>query len=415
MKMRNLKFIPYIFLLLLTGCDKSNIDVQEPVVDVPIIDTVRVESFSKIAEMTNDFGWKLFQEVAKGIKESNVLVSPLSVQTALSMAVNGADGATANEMLDVLGCAGCNVKDLNLRTAQLRELMEEQSGHPRLISANGVFYDPDRIDVLESFIQTVTNDYRAGFREYDFGDPSTKDKINQWVLENTDGKIDKIIDKINGNDIAFLINALHFKADWAIGFHPSMTKTGIFTTAQNTEVSVDYVSADHKFTTATRDSFNLVDLPFKDSTYTLSLIQPTENLATQPDWFSHLKASDLRDMWSSMSFKRAIVSFPKLNIEYEEELKDALIRMGIKEAFSEFSANFSNLGQSPGRIYMSKVSHKAVLKVDEKGAEGAAVTSVGISYTSSPPVFTYNRPFVIVLRHTSTNTILFAGLVNDPS
>src|SRR5690242_15202319 len=106
--------------------------------------------------------------------------------------------------------------------------MEEQSGHPRLLSANGIFYDPEKINLLETFIQTVSNDYRAAFQEYNFSDPSTLNNINNWVKENTDGKIDKIIDEINGSDIVFLINALHFKADWAIGFNKAETYSGTF-------------------------------------------------------------------------------------------------------------------------------------------------------------------------------------------
>ncbi len=118
-----------------------------------------------------------------------------------------------------------------------------------------------------------------------------------------------------------------------------------------------------------------------------------------------------------MFYSRAIVTFPKLDIEYEQELIDPLERMGMLSPFSTTDADFAKLGHAliGPNIYISKVKHKAVLKVDEKGAEGAAVTSIGFSTTSLPPIFSYDRPFVIVLRHTVTNAILFVGLVNDPS
>jgi len=237
------------------------------------------------------------------------------------------------------------------------------------------------------------------------------------VKENTDGKIDKIVDEIGENDIAFLINALHFKADWATGFHEGFTYSNMFTTAERTEVPVEYVSGDRNFSTAQGQSFRMVDLPFKDTTYSLTLVQPFGTVGDQPDWILLLKSSDLIDMWNNLSYGRAIVSFPKLDIEYDEELKDHLMRMGITEAFSQWNADFSNLGHALKGpiIYISKVRHKAVLKVDEKGAEGAAVTSINFSYTSYPPQFTFDKPFVIVLRHMPTNAILFAGLINDPS
>ncbi len=187
--MKNLSYLLILTVLTLFSCDKNTVS------DTPK-DPVPVEDVQAIADMSGDFGWKLFQELAKGETAENVLISPLSVQTALTMAVNGADGETLNEMLAVLGCEGCDVRDLNTQTKQLRVLMEEQAGHPRLTSANGFFYDDNRIHVLETFIQTLSDDYKAGFETYDFGDAATVDKINAWVKENTGDKIDGIIDEI---------------------------------------------------------------------------------------------------------------------------------------------------------------------------------------------------------------------------
>ncbi|HLF65679.1 MAG TPA: serpin family protein [Saprospiraceae bacterium] len=406
--MKNLSLFLCVALSVLLSCDKNTVSPKDP---------VPVEDVQAIANISGDFGWKLFQELAAGETAENVLISPLSVQTALTMAVNGAKGETLSEMLSVLGCDGCDVKDLNTQTSQLRVLMEEQSGHPRLTSANGFFYDDNRVHVLESFIQTLSTDYRAGFQTYDFGDPATVDKINAWVKENTNDKIDGIIDEIGPLDLAFLINALHFKADWATGFSDELTYPGTFFTADGGEVQVSFVSADRNFSFAQQQYFSMVDVPFRDSTYSLSFIQPNDALASEADWLEQLKSSDLKAMWSALSYSRAWVNFPKLDLAYDKELIDPLERMGMTKAFSQQEADFSNLGHAliGPVIYISKVRHKAVLKVDEKGAEGAAVTSVGFSTTSLPPTFTFNKPFVIVLRHTPTNAMLFAGLVNDPA
>jgi len=410
--MRNLYSILCFLAFSFFACEKSNI-INDP----EIKDPVPVEDVLAIAAMSSDFGWNLFQEVAKCEEEKNVLISPISIQTALSMAVNGADGETPNEMLAVLGCAGCDVKDINKQTADLRILMEEQSGHPSLTSANGFFYDQNRIEVLESFVQTLVDDYRAGFQTYDFADPATVGKINGWVKDNTGGKIDGIIDEIGSLDLAFLINALHYKADWATGFSMELTHDATFTTADNRDITVSFVSADRNFSTVGRQYFRMVDIPFKDSTYTLSFVQPVGSMADNADWVRELASSDLKDMWSNLSYDRAIVNFPKLDLAYDIGLIDALKSLDMNKAFSEFEADFSNLGHAliGPVIYISKVRHKAVLKVDEKGAEGAAVTSVTFGTTSLPPTFTFDRPFAIVLRHTATNAILFAGLVNDPS
>jgi serine protease inhibitor len=319
-------------------------------------------------------------------------------------------------MLETLGCANCDLGDLNEQTSKLRELMEEQSGHPTLTSANGYFSDPTRIDLLDAFVETLTKSYDAGFVEYDFDDPATVGKINDWVKTHTNGKIEEIIDGIGGLDLAFLINALHFKADWATAFDPDLTFDWTFNTADGREVTVPFVSADRNFSTANNFDFRMVDMPFRDSTYSLSLVQPIGPVASEPEWTTELAAAELKEMWGNLAYGRAIVNFPKLDLEYDAGLIPSLKNLGISDAFSESAGNFSNMGQAliGPNIFISQVRHKAVLKVDEKGAEGAAVTSVTFGTTSLPPTFTFDKPFVLVLRHTATNAIVFAGLVNDP-
>ena len=96
------KFSYYLFILAIffSSCEKDNL------VDVtPYKGTVPVNEVDVISKITNDFGWKLFQEIAADATDENILISPLSVQTALSMAANGANGNTVEEMLNVLGWA----------------------------------------------------------------------------------------------------------------------------------------------------------------------------------------------------------------------------------------------------------------------------------------------------------------------
>jgi serpin B len=53
--------------------------------------------------------------------------------------------------------------------------------------------------------------------------------------------------------------------------------------------------------------------------------------------------------------------------------------------------------------------------VDEKGTKAAAVTSVEVGVTSAPPMFTADRPFLFAIRERLSGTILFVGLVHDPT
>ena len=92
--------------------------------------------------MNNSLSWKLFREEQKAKLGDNVLLSPWSIQTALHMALNGAKGNTLSEFLDLLDCQNCTVNSINEEQAKMTLLLEEQSGHPELTTANGFFMIP---------------------------------------------------------------------------------------------------------------------------------------------------------------------------------------------------------------------------------------------------------------------------------
>jgi serine protease inhibitor len=110
-----------------------------------------------------------------------------------------------------------------------------------------------------------------------------------------------------------------------------------------------------------------------------------------------------------------MVFFPKLKLTYDNDLINTLKTLGVQDAFSAQLADFTDLGTASNNIFINQIKHKAVLEIDEKGAEGAAVTSIGFGVTSAPPTFWFNRPFVLVLRHIPTNTLIFTGYVANPA
>ncbi len=384
-------------------------------VNEPVIDPIPVEDVQQIAEMNQQFGWKIFNQEQTAKPGENVLISPWSIQTALQMAVNGAKGNTLTEMLRLLGCETCEVASLNQFHGDLNTLLTLQSGHPTLTMANGYFYDPNRITLKPPFVTTLGEDYDCGFKDLDFrAEEASLAYINNWVKEGTKGKIDKILEKITDFDVAFLINALHFKADWATGFAPEATYTGEFTKADGSTVPVQLVNADRNFSFKQSDQFNLVDIPFRDSTYSISFIQPGQN-NTDAAWHKKIDATAWLAMYNGIQYERAIVNFPKLKLAYDNDLINTLKVLGVQDAFSDRNADFTDMGTAALNIFINQIKHKTVLNVDEKGAEGAAVTSIGFGVTSVPPTFYFNKPFVLVLRHIPTNTLIFMGYVADPA
>lgn len=76
--------------------------------------------------------------------------------------------------------------------------------------------------------------------------------------------------------------------------------------------------------------------------------------------------------------------------------------------------------QSRQKMYISKVLHKAVVDVSEKGTEAAAVTAVRMKLSDSADLsptiqFVADRPFFYVIRDRKTGVILFMGTLINPA
>ncbi len=409
--MTNLKLVlTCALLLLLSACKKDN-NPNTPVIKDP----VSVDNLTKVVEMNQMIGWSLFNQEHLSKPDENILISPFSIQTALFMACNGAKGNTLDEIQYAMGCQNCSLSDLNTLHKDLTTLLTEQSGSPSVTVANGFFYDENRVNVKQPFPSTLSAFYECGAENANFNDEQAAlNKINGWVKSNTNQKIEKILDKIEPLDVAFLINALHFKADWATGFASELTNSSPFTKSDGSSIPVDFVSADRLFSFVQSDQYNLVDIPFKDSTFAVSLIQASGN-NMNTNWHTKITPSLWKNLYSGIQYSRAIVYFPKMKLAYENDLIKSLRYLGVEEAFSDRDADFTDLGTANNNIFINQIKHKSVLEIDEKGAEGAAVTSIGFGVTSLPPTFGFNKPFVLVLRHIPTNTMMFTGYIADPS
>ena len=126
--------------------------------------------------------------------------------------------------------------------------------------------------------------------------------------------------------------------------------------------------------------------------------------------------SDYENIIGKLSIHNASLTMPKLKLSYKNELNKSLDALGMKDAFNPLLADFKSMATSINNIAIGKINHKAILEVDEKGAEGAAITSIGAIITEAPDylLLNFNKPSVIVIRHIESSALLFIGYVADP-
>lgn len=400
----------YLFFLLFVlsfACQKSEDETLSPA------DELEVEALEASLE---SFQWKLFQQVvAEADTNENLNISPLSIAAALYMTHQGAAAETRDKISGALDLPTAEA-EINLGKA-FENMMQELERSGALQSKNAIFWDKVRIQPKSEFLNYTKDFYHAALYDLDFSSPSALSEINGWVKSATQQRIEKILDQINSEEVMFLINALYFKGDWQFPFPEESTSKRIFTLTTGETVEADMMFQDiSTLRFYAGDDVSAVEMPFKDTAYSMILLLPRPG--SGPDQLIATIDTDrlIQLFDTDMQRGRIYLEVPRFEIDYTILLNEVLKKMGMELAFDPYHADFSNLGSAPeGNLYISRVNHKTYLKIDEKGAEGAAVTSVGVGVTSAPPAIRFDRPFVLLLRNRLSNTLVFAGKIEDPT
>ncbi len=370
----------------------------------------RIGTLDDLKSGMNTFNNAIFMDLFDK-EEENLLISPMSIETALYMAVNGANNNTLDEMMQTLGIADMNVNGLNASYGDLMSAMNQDSNGEMKV-ANSIWWD-DRMNLNDDFKNVMTQSFNADANMRTFND-ATKDEINSWAEEKTEGRIKKVLDEISADEVLFLINALYFIADWDNGFDIKLTGEQNFTLSNGTSVQVPTMQSDGQRKAFVTDDYSALIMPFKDDHYSMSFILPKDG-STINDLLANKSILDLStEIKLEAQEARYLISLPKFEISNKLMLNAPLQRLGIQDAFDKSNADLTNFGTADGNLFITRVLHDTFLKIDEKGAEGAAVTTIGVGTTSLPPSISFNKPFLFYITHESTDAMIFMGKIENP-
>jgi len=367
------------------------------------------ETDDKFVDSVADFSFELFKRTYD--KKKNSLVSPLSVMLALSMTANGAANETLAQMEKVLG-GDIMLDELN------EYLYTYVKGLPsikksRLNIANSIWYrDEEQLQISRDFLQRNADYYNAAIYKAPFDDQTLKD-VNNWVKVNTDGMIEKVLDKIKSEDMMYLINAVVFDAQWKYAYKKSDIKEGTFTTVDGKSLKVDFMNSRETGLIRTDNAIGFIK-PYHDDHYSFVALLPDEGLSLN-EFVASLSGDDFISMIENREPGNVIASMPRFSYEYEIVMNEPLIDMGMDDAFSPDDADFSRM-MAGGGLYIGEVLHKTYISVDDKGTKAAAVTKVTMELTSAPNnvYVTLNRPFVYAIVDNATNLPIFIGVLMEP-
>lgn len=376
-----------------------------------------------VPQLINTFSFALYREFKEG--EASLFVSPFSISTCLAMAYAGAEGKTAKQMGDVFGFPS----DKNDLLEALGNLLKNLSDDTRerayqLLVANAM-WGQKGYRFLPEYVELLAVKYGSEINEVDFKTQPeiTCQTINQWVQEKTQDKIKDIVQPHSIDPLTrlMLTNAVYFKGKWELPFDEYLTKLAPFKmktgTSETTEVDVAMMRTNAWFMYMENDDFQALELPYQGGELSMVILLPRE-IDGLSDFETSLMDKNLSSWVRMLQYVEVEVTLPKFRFTSEFSVGGLLQTMGMKDAFDQETADFSQMTQEKD-LFLASILHKAFVDVNEEGTEAAAVTGVAFALgepdldVPPPKIFRADHPFFFLIRHIASGTILFMGRISD--
>jgi serpin B len=397
--------------IILISCEKKDANVRSG--DSGNLVNITTEGYQQeIIDSANRFAFDLFKPVladAKGTE--NIMISPFSITSALSMTLNGAAGETFEAMKKTLGLEGKTLVQINKTYLKLMTEMIPVDKSVVLDIANSVWVDK-QLNVKQPFITDLQTFYKGEARDIDVTDPDAVNIVNDWIALKTQDKITEMLDKFDPGAAMLLINAVYFNGKWRYKFDKTDTKEEPFYVTPSDPKTVPMMHQIHNFKAIRNNSFTIVDIPYGQGNYTMVVVLPDKNM-TNSDVANSLTLSLWQEWMGLLADNSVVLSIPRFKYNYKRLLNKDLIDLGMSIAFTT-QADFSNI--SDQSLLITKILHQSFIDTNEEGTEAIAATIVEMGTGAAEPVdMKIDHPFLYFIRESSTGTIIFMGEVNDPT
>ena len=385
-----------------------------------------------IGQGNNRFALQLYQRLRDN--EGNVFFSPYSISTALAMTYAGAKGRTQQQMAEVL-CFPTSKGVLEKPGADQTPMSQEEFARlfGRIIKdhnvrggrktyelrvANALWGQRD-YEFLAPFVKLVEDQYGGHLEQVDFVKTAEKARrtVNTWVEKQTNGKIKDLIGQgsLDAMTRLVLTNAIYFKGNWARQFKEDQTRDEPFTLLDGGKVQTPMMNQKATFGYAEVGTLQVLQMPYVGEELSMVVLLP-KTAAGIGEFEKALTAENMSKWLGGIRNREVMVSMPKFKMTSKFGLRDVLQSMGMTDAFTR-DADFS--GMTARRdLFISAVIHQAYVDVNEEGTEAAAATGVTMKLLSARPdtvpVFRADHPFIFLIRHQTSGSILFLGRLMSP-
>jgi serpin B len=411
-----------VLLISLAGCS-TNMTAAELKSDKPRITSpgINPDNLTALVNGNNNFAFNLYQVLKDS--DGNLFYSPYSISEALAMTYGGSSGTTEQQMAQTLKFTlqqsqlhpTFNYLDQELATRGQGAQGKDSKGF-RLNVVNAIWGQKD-FPFTSSYLDLLSQNYGAGLRILDYikSPETSRQTINQWVSDQTEGKIKDLLPSGSITTLTRLVltNAIYFNAAWAHQFNDKSTAIGTFHLLDGSDTAVPMMTQEGSYNYTGTKEFQALELPYDGNQLSMIVLLPS--IGQFENFQARLSGDGVGSIIQSLQSNTVDLTMPKFNIDSQFSLKQTLSELGMPIAFTD-QADFSGMD---GRrdLLISDVVHKAFVSVDESGTEAAAATGVIVGTTSAPInkiTLNLDRPFIFLIRDIQTGTILFIGRVMNP-
>ena len=383
----------------------------------------------------NRFALNLYRELAR--QNGNIFVSPYTVSTVMAIAHSGARGLTREEIREAFhfpATAASLLAEFGALSDEMRRGVLEMAewgadvgalggdlaiqGY-ELASAVGLWAQQDH-QFRSDFLGECERHFEAGLNRIDFRkDPDQiRQAVNAWVSEQTSGAIEELTlpDLENPLNRLLVCSAVYFQSMWVAPFEKEQTRTSEFRVSKHRTVQVPMMHQNEEFEYAEAGDVRVLELKYMEDEASMVILLPEEDDGL-PELERNLSPERLDAYLRELRRAKVDVYLPRFKIGFEADIAPSLQKMGLDTAFDGNRADFSGIDGKKQWLYLGPIIHKACVDVDEVGTVAAASTAAMLKALGvvGPGVFRADHPFLFLIRHNRTGSILFVGRVTDPS
>jgi serpin B len=361
---------------------------------------------SPMARSNNTFAFNLYQRVKE--QGGNLIFSPYSISQALGMLYLGAGGTTQQQIAETLALPAPEDVDF-VELSSVMNAPPQFDGITFQLNVANALWAQQGYALHPDYVNSLSEYYGVQLEEVDFSAPDqTAQIINQWVSDQTQDKINNLVDPSSLDPLTrlILVNAIYLNAGWAMMFDENATQDGSFTLLDGSQATVPMMHVYNQFSYVGTESYQVAELDYQQPNFAMIVILPDQGQ------FEAVEAMLSNQLFMSYNLNLAL---PRFKYDTSLDLAETLSVMGMPAAFSA-EADFSGIADEG--LFVNSVIHRAYISVDEKGTEAAAATEIGMGGggpPNQPIIFNADRPFIYIIYENSSGAILFVGRVVDPS